>query len=178
MPIGIVGETGKKTSVDFSVAPLGARTITTDGQGDLSVGSAVATSDTEMGGVVRFNLPGVGITGVGSSEAYTGFIVPAQRKAGGISTGLAIYNASDVAVNLTLSLRDEDGIEVDSATITGLAAGGHTAKFINELFPQADTDDFRGTIVVEVEGGRAAATALELDTTAGTFTTLPVTPLM
>ena len=45
------------------------------------------------------------------------------------------------------------------------------------LFPDADTHDFEGTLVVEVTDGRVAATALELGTEAGQFTTLPVTPL-
>jgi len=45
------------------------------------------------------------------------------------------------------------------------------------LFPFADTSDFQGTLVVQVTGGKVAATALELGTQAGEFTTLPVTSL-
>ena len=60
-------------------------------------------------------------------------------------------------------------------------ANGHLAQFIGGggevLFPNADTDDFEGTVVVEVTGGRVAAVALELDAAAQQFTTLPVTSL-
>ena len=42
------------------------------------------------------------------------------------------------------------------------------------LLPDADTDDFEGTLVVEVVGGKVAAIALELGTQPGQFTTLPV----
>ena len=66
-------------------------------------------------------------------------------------------------------------------TIEDFPAGGQLAQFIGGggevLFPDADTDDLEGTLVVGVTGGKVAATALELGTQAGQFTTLPVTPL-
>ena len=166
------------SSVEFSVPPLGALTISTDGLGSsTSVGAAVATSDSPLGGVIRFTIPGIGIAGVGASQSLTGFIVPVRRKAGGINTGIAVHNTEVQAVTLTLTLRTKDGQIVATTTIEDLAALGHLAKFINELFEEADTDDFEGTLVVEVTGGRVAATALELGTQPGQFTTLPVTPL-
>ena len=65
--------------------------------------------------------------------------------------------------------------------IEDFLAGGHLAQFIGGggeiLFPDADTNDFEGTLVVEVTGGEVAATALELGNQPGQFTTLPVTPL-
>ena len=56
-----------------------------------------------------------------------------------------------------------------------LAAGGHLARFVEELFPEANTQNFHGTLSVEVTGGKVAATALELGSKPGEFTTLPVT---
>ena len=91
-------------SVNFSIPPLGALTISTDGQGPETSGAAVAT-----------------------------------------------------------------------ASIEEFPAGGHFAKFINELFPDTDTDSFEGALVVEVTDGKVAATALELGTQPGEFTTLPLT---
>ena len=164
--------------MEFSVPPLGALTISTDGLGSsTSVGAAVATSDSPLGGVIRFTIPGIGIAGVGASQSLTGFIVPVRRKAGGINTGIAVHNTEVQAVTLTLTLRTKDGQIVATTTIEDLAVLGHLAKFINELFEEADTDDFEGILVVEVTGGRVAATALELGTQPGQFTTLPVTPL-
>ena len=64
-----------------------------------------------------------------------------------------------------------------TATVPDFPASGHLARFIGELFPFADTDDFEGTLVVEVTGGAVAATALELGPGPGQFTTLPVAPL-
>ena len=50
-------------------------------------------------------------------------------------------------------------------------------KFIDQIFTNVNTDDFEGTLVVRVIGGQAAATALELGSLPGQFTTLPVTAL-
>ena len=50
--------------------------------------------------------------------------------------------------------------------------------FIDELFPSADTDDFNGTLVVEVDDAKkAVATVLELGSEPGDFASLPVQPL-
>lgn len=176
MEVGIVGEDAPTSSVDFSIPSLGSTLIATDGQGDDQVGSATATSDSDVGAVVRFTLPGIGITGVGASEAVTGFIVPAQRETGGRSTGLAVFNPGEDPVSVALSLRDPDGEEVATGSIDDLPGQGHVAQFVQEFFEDVP-DPFTGTIVGEVTGGRVAATALELDAGAGEFTTLPVTPL-
>lgn len=78
------------------------------------------------------------------------------------------------AVDLTL--RNAQGQAVASDTRT-LPPGGHLAKFIDELFPNASTEDFDGTLLVQPRGGKLAGAALELGSTAGQFTALPVIPL-
>ena len=113
-----------------------------------------------------------------------------RRKAGGINTGVAIYNTESTPVQVTLKLHQTLGQimpadlkalqneePIVTTSIDDFAAAGHVAKFINELFQGTDTDNFKGTLVVEVTGGQVAATALELGTQPGEFTTLPVTPL-
>ena len=116
--------------------------------------------------------------------------MPVRREAGGINTGIAIRNAEDTPVTLKLTLREGGGTvaatgnqhlplgqAVGEATIEDLTANGHLARFLDQLFPETNTDDFEGTLVVEVADGRVAAIALELGTQSGQFTTLPVTPL-
>ncbi|MDA2933821.1 hypothetical protein MYX82_05705 [Acidobacteria bacterium AH-259-D05] len=180
--VAVVG-TGETTSVDFSILPLGTVTISTDGQGEITVGSAVVSSDSTLGGVVRFNISGIGIAGVGASQPLSGFITPARRKSGGINTGVAIHNTENQAVTLNFMLQDTQGTLVPNGTrtIADFPAGGHLAQFIGGeggvLFPDANTDDFEGTLVVQVTGGNVATATLELGTQAGEFTTLPVTPL-
>jgi hypothetical protein len=162
--------------VSFTVPPLGAVTLSASPQGELKVGSAAVISDSSLGGVIRFNLPGIGIAGVqASGRSLTGFVVPVRRLAGGINTGVAVRNVSLETVTLQLSLRS--GASQMAASQLVIPASGHTAKFIDELFQGADTSNFNGTLVVRVQGGKVAATALELGPTPGQFTTLPVTRL-
>ena len=150
-------------------------TISTDGEGALAVGSAVAIAGRSLGGVIRFSIPDIGIAGVGQSEPLSGFIVPVRRKVGGINTGIAVHNTGEQDVALKLALR-QAGQEI-AASIEDLPGGGHSARFIDELFPDANTDDLRGTLLAEISNGKVAATALELGPKAGQFTTLPVMPL-
>ena len=170
---------GLTNTMNFSIPPRGTLTLSTDGQGATAqAGAAVVSSDGMLGGVVRFNLPGTGIAGVGASQSLTGFIVPVRRTAGGINSGIAIHNTGTDAITIRLSLLDEDGMELATRTIIDFAGRGHLAQFINELFTGTNTDDFSGSLVVEVVGeGGVAGTALELGTLPGQFTTLPVTSL-
>ena len=202
LPVGIAAGPGDRTllgrsvlaeasSVEFFIPPLGAVTISTDGEGpELKPGSAVVTASRDLGGVIRFRIPGIGIAGVGVSQPLTGFIIPVRRKAGEINTGVALHNTESQAVTVDLALRTaggeistaavehfQAGEEIATTTIEDFAASGHLAKFLQELFPGVDTNDFQGTLVVQVTGGKVAATALELGPQAGQFTTLPVTPL-
>ncbi len=165
------------SSVSFSILPLSAITISTDGQGDLTAGSVVVTADRNLGGVIRFRIPGVGSAGVDESEPLAGFITPVQRKLGEINTGVGIHNTESEPISLRFKLR-RGGQEIAQESRLNFPPGGHLALFIDELFPGADTDDFEGTLVVEVDDEKkAAATALELGSAAGEFTSLPVSPL-
>ncbi|HSR67900.1 MAG TPA: ethylbenzene dehydrogenase-related protein [Acidobacteriota bacterium] len=176
---------GPHSSVEFQIPPQGAVTIRTSGQGDVVAGSAEVDGDNAFGGVVRFEIPGIGIAGVGSSQALDAFIVPVRRTAAGIRTGIALHHADDAAagsLTLHLTLRGEDGLEVASNTVDDFPFRGHLAMFIDELFleffdPASGPADFTGTLTVRAEGGQVAATALELGTQPGEFTTLPVIPV-
>jgi hypothetical protein len=108
LEVGIVGP-GMTTTVDFSIYPLGAVTISTDGFGEVTVGSAVVSSLGTLGGVVRFDISGIGIAGVAASQPLSRFITPVRRELGGINTGIAIHNAEARAVTLDITLRDMQG---------------------------------------------------------------------
>lgn len=175
---------GALSQFEFMVAPLGSVTIATSGVGEgVAVGAAEVDSDNALGGVVRFRIPGIGVAGVGESESLAAFIIPVRRIVGGINTGVALHHTkpSDTAPVLNLTLRNQDGEIAATRTIEDFALRGHLANFIDELFPDFFTpenlDDFSGTLVVEVKGGEVAATALELGSNPGEFTTLPVTPI-
>lgn len=171
------------TYKDFQLQPHGTITLSTDGSGSLLKGSVRVTSNGTVAGFVRFNLPDLGVTGVGSSQPLIGFIVPVRgKKLAGIYSGIAIQNIENAPVTISLSLRDKDGHQMANGTATrSLLASGHFAEYIWQLFPQVlnsgALDDYDGSLVVQVSGGKVAATALDLGTTLGQFTTLPVAPI-
>ena len=63
-------------------------------------------------------------------------------------------------------------------TMIPLAANGQDSRFIDEVFPAADTSDFTGSVrCMTPEAGRFSAVAFELDGVHRIFTTLPVVPV-
>ena len=66
----VVTEDGALT-VQTEMEPLGGLTISTHGRGDLLSGSVKVTSDRPIGGVLRYGLPDIGVTGVGASLPLT-----------------------------------------------------------------------------------------------------------
>ena len=188
LSIAINGEAAA-SRIPFEIPPQGGAILSTDGQGDLVAGSARALiTEGVIGGVLRFSIPGTGIAGVGSSGPFTDFIAPVRRSsATGLNTGVAVSatggigvaeSTSGAAITLNLTLRDSTGAAVQGGEAErNLGDNGHLAKFIDELFPEADTADFTGTLTVTAAGGTIAATAIELGNQPGQFTTLPVNAL-
>ena len=88
---------------------------------------------------------------------------------GSTYSGIAIRNVGNSPVTIDLSLQDEDGNEIPNGatTITYPPALGYVVRFIHVSFPEAALDDFTGSLIAEVSGGRIAATALESGSTAG-----------
>ena len=128
-------------SVSTEMEPLGVLTISTHGQGELVSGSVKVVSDGPLGGVVRFDLPGIGVAGVGASEPVRDVLFPARRQAGGIRTAAALYNlgAEPMGVRRPLpgappggrnhdgSRAPQPGIESGVAALR-LDAGGRAAR--------------------------------------------------
>ena len=86
---------------------------------------------------------------------------------------IAIATEGDTVV--TLTLQNSSGVAVESRTIS-ISANGHKAAFIDELFPSVVQSTFEGTLIATATS-KVAVVGLELGSTPGQFTTLPVTPL-
>lgn len=175
---GRVTVQGEQGEIQVVVPPLGLVRIASDGMGDPVPGSATVDYDIPLGGVIRFNLMGYGTAGVGESQLVRGFISPVRRM--GISTGVAVYNPQGEQIGLAMRLRDSQGVQVPGGLNTlALGPHEHLSMFIEQLFPNANTENFTGTITVETNSLNAliTGTALELGLNPGEFTTLPVTPI-
>ena len=171
-----IGDGGALMVTD-QIPPMGEMTISTNGMGDGVVGSVRVVSDGPIGGVLRFDIPNIGVAGVGASEAVNAAIFPARRMAGGINTGAAIRNLEDEAVTVTCVLM-QDGDPVADKDIR-LAANGQSSEFIHEMFGDTATANFEGSVHCSAPTGKMfTGVALEMDFFGGRiFTTLPLVPV-
>lgn len=164
----------------FQIAPRGAFSLEGSSAGNLVLGSVSVQTELLLSGVVRFNLAGQGIAGVGLNCSPAKSILAPVHFRNGVRTGLAVRatpetGSNGVAVRITLN----DSVGTPRGTIDQvLLPNSRIAQFIDEIFPGIAMGDFLGTVVVEVVGGgEVSAVALELGTQPGQFTTLPVTVL-
>ena len=163
-------------TVSSSMEPLGELTISTHGQGNLVRGSVKVLSDGAIGGVLRFDLPGVGVAGVQASQPQRDAIFPVRSREGGIGTGMAIHNREEEAMEVSCRLM-KGGVALEEVEIP-LMANGQVSRFIGEVFTATDTSDLVGSVRCTAPGvGQFTGMALELDADNGIFTTLPVLPV-
>ena len=160
-------------TVRTEMEPLGVLTISTHGRGDLVSGSVRVVSEGSIGGMLRYRIPGVGVTGVGAGPPVRDALFPARRKEGGIRTAAALRNVGEKAIKLRCRLMS-GGVVLEEANIR-LEVNGQTSWFIEQKFPETDTSDFVGSVrCTDPRGGLFTAVALEVDAGKRIFTTLPV----
>ena len=149
----------------------------TDWEEEVVTGSVTVDANGPIGGVLRFDLPSIGVAGVGASQPVRDAIFPARRQAGGISTGAAIHNSGEEAMVVNCRLM-KDGVVLEEVEIY-LEANGQDTWFIEEMFTNTDTSDFVGSVRCTAPPGEGMFTgiAVELDAANRIFTTLPVVPV-
>ena len=160
-------------TIRTEMEPLGELTISTHGRGDLVSGSVKVAAYGPIGGVLRFDIAGIGVAGVQVSQPLRDAIFPVRRREGGIDTGMALHNREEEAAVVSCRLM-KNGTVLEEVEIT-LAANGQVARFIGEVFTGTDTSDFVGLVRCTAEGvAQFTGMALELDAGNRIFTTLPV----
>ncbi len=191
LSVGLVGGSGvvqpgpPVSQVAFTIPPLGTLTLDTDGTGDVVLGSAKVQSNVPLNGIIRFSLPGIGIAGFGSGAPLVRATTPA-RNAGGVRTAVAIRNNDPWPIHVTLTLLGEDGgvpalMEAGENVKTfPIPANGRLAQFVDEYFndPSIDLTEFSGSLMISTQDGSFSAVSLELGTSPGLFTSLPVSPVV
>jgi hypothetical protein len=88
--------------------------------------------------------------------------------------GIAVANPAGAPTSVTMTLRDTEGTVIASKTIM-MTAFQQTARFVSELFADADLRDFTGTITITSTNPVALA---GLRFRGVTFSTIPITSLM
>ena len=67
-------------------------------------GSVRVISDGPIGGMLRFDLPAIGEAVVGASPPVSDAIFPVRRQEGGITTGVAVHNLAEEAMEVSCEL--------------------------------------------------------------------------
>ncbi len=167
------------TSVPYSVPVSGSAVFSTSATGPLVVGSARAVpTEGSVAAVVRSRGLRQGSFHAGPSEAFARFITAARRDASaGMTTEVALVSTG-AAVSLRLTLRDASGAEVGGGTAQiALAANARVTRSLEEIFPNARTERFEGTLTVSAEGGTVAATVSVGAGAEAQVTLMPIVPL-
>ena len=163
-------------TIRSEIQPLGERTLSTHGRGEVVTGSVRVISEAPLGGLLRFDIPGIGVAGVGAGQPTGDALFPARRQAGGINTGAAIRNLQGEAIEVRCRLMKQ-GTVLEEVEIP-LEGKGQDARFIDEVFQATDTSDFTGSVRCTAPGeARFTGVAVEMDAAKGIFTTLPVVPV-
>ena len=163
-------------SIQPAMEPLGVLTISSHGQGEVVTGSVRVISDGPIGGGLRYNLPAIGEAVVEASPPISDTIFPVRRQEGGITTGVAVHNLGEEAMEVSCELL-RGGAVLEEVAIP-LEANGQTSWLIDQAFPAADTSDFVGSVRCDADGeGLFSAVALEMDPGTRTFITLPLFPV-
>ena len=97
---------------------------------DRKVGDKQDEGDRPIGGLLRYGLPGIGVTGVGASLPLKDAIFPARRQAGGISTAAAIHNLGEESMVVSCRLMS-GGVVLEEVEIL-LGPNGQEARYIEE----------------------------------------------
>jgi hypothetical protein len=110
-------------------------------------------------------------------EALAHFMTAAKRDAGSGSTTEIALASAGAAITISLTLRNAAGADVASgaARIT-LAANAQTTRTLEQLFPNAATDRFDGTLEVSVESGAVSASAF-VTVANGSGWPMPIVPM-
>jgi hypothetical protein len=171
-PVTLSGDFLPSGTKSLSILPLGSVILET--QSAVLGSLEVTTQNNPVGGVVLFSSPATGTAGVGEGFPQTDFVLPIDRDAPGTDTGIAIVNAQDQQVSLTLTVRDTVGTIVASKMIS-LEARQQLAEFPNgSTLGLGLPDIFVGSLWVEASD-EVAATVIRQSP--NVLTTFPVISL-
>jgi hypothetical protein len=148
-----------------------------DGAAATTTGSALLTTDGNVGGFAVFRYNPSGQEAVVPLEAVNApSYVLAYDNTGTLATGLAIANVAAQAADVNVVIRDDTGAQIGMGTIS-LAANGHTSFMLTDTQGFPVTAGKRGTITfITPTGGQIAPLGIRAATISGgfTITTIPV----
>ncbi|PYV18766.1 MAG: hypothetical protein DMG07_03210, partial [Acidobacteria bacterium] len=94
-----------------------------------------------------------------------------------VPPGVAITSLSAKSATVRLELWDSSGRRSDGVATMTLAAYGHAARYLFQIFPSFSFTGFSGTLRIVSTNALISVAALQLGSQSGQFTALPVKPL-
>lgn len=141
-PLSVLLQSGTISSLQYDIAPQGIYRAEIDGAGPVADGYAVLTPDAGTSSpagtaVFRFKSGSNVVTEAGVAAGTPTTAARIFVDYIGTQTGVALANPASVPATVTLTLLDRFGAPEVSINQV-LPAGGHSAKFVHEMFPIAD----------------------------------------
>ena len=119
--------------------PLGELTIATHGRRGHVSGSVAVRDEGPVGGVLRFDIPRLGVAGVGDSPPVRDALFPVRHRTDGVNTGVALQNPGEARLLVCCRLMGDGGTAKQAQIYTpwSVAVDGAGNLYI------ADTDNNR-----------------------------------
>ena len=134
-------------SIDNVIAPNASLVVETAGPQvpPVQTGSAQLSATGATAGFAIFHLiPGAQEAVVPLETRNASSYLLAFDNTNGVVLGVAVANLSTQAATIQVVIRDHTGLQIASGPLPALAAGGHTAFVLSDLFPI--TADQNGTV--------------------------------
>ena len=177
LSIDLIG-LGPTSELDVGLASGGMSIVRTRGDVGPIIGAARLEADQGIVARLEMTRPEFGALTVAPSSNMEAFVAPVVRDlAQRITTEVSVHNPGP-ATEIRWVLRNGNGIPATGGSaVSSIPANGRIGVLIEDLFPGADTDDFRGTLTAEVSSGGVAAVVLQLSPDPAGTLVLPVTPI-
>ena len=166
-------------SVAFNIQSFGSAVFTPTWDGPLVVGSARAkVSRGVVGGVLRLSTSSKAAVNIGASRTGNALVASVERvREAGRNTELVVSSVESAA-ELDLELRDRNGTVLPGGRMRhALPANGQLRRTLDRLFPEADTDDVHGTVIVTSGDVEVTTTALAFSDSGEDLVNQPVVPM-
>lgn len=174
----------------FAIQSYGTVVYSTPGVGAATSGWVQVLCDTDITGIVKMNLPGIGSASVGAATPQQygtlGFILPVSHDMSGLDTGIAIVLSDFSSIPLValhtvlLTLRDSSGntIGTNVMTFPVSSTAVHIARYISQLFPAGPwtQPNFNGTLAIQSDFYATLVNAFRIGP--GEFVVYPVGALL
>jgi hypothetical protein len=138
----------------FTIPPYSSKIFNTGGaSAEPKIGYAAIDSSVPVEGTAIFQILEAGKVsheaGVSAAVCQSMLVGPVQRQ-GSINSGVAVINTNMTeAMDAQILLVDEEGnVVASNQTLLDLGPGGHKAAFLDEIFGDSITANFRGSVII------------------------------